>query len=441
MAEPAPRQGHALRVYQILVVLALGWLAGRLPGLLSENDAEREKLSVAMGLEQPAAAAPAMQADSMRIAAEVASRVAAEVADQTIRSLIAAGWSPPVATPAAMVGTMPPPRETVVRIVSEGAPAQAYPPAYAPAYAWSLPPAAPEVSAATPPPPSPPAASAPKATGPGQRAHAVASAGYAALQAGDRRRAAALLGEAARMAPEADGAAQWQADARQLTKRWSVAGYVLSRNGGVSDPLAASPVLGGGQAGAAVGYSFNPMSNTRLSMIGRITAASGANGGLDGETAEAALGLRLQPLRSVPVAIDVERRFALGVYSRNAWAARVSGGGAQEWKVVGKRLRLEGYGEAGIIGFEAEPAYYGGGQLRGATPITTLGNVAIDAGAGAWGGAQRDYGFTVSRLDVGPSAQFQMRPWPFRAQFDYRFRTAGNAEPGSGPVITVAGEF
>jgi hypothetical protein len=430
MAEAGVRQGHALRVYQILFVLALGWLAGRLPGLLAENDVEQLKLSQAMGVEQPYARPPASEVDTARLAADVASRVAAEVADQTISRLIAAGWAPPgaplpVAFPSA-------PRETVVRVVSETAPAQSY--------AWSLPPVAatPEAPVAVAPAAQP---QNPPGNEPAERAHKLATSGYAALQAGDRKQAVALLNAAMRMAPEAPAAAQWQADVRQMTRRWSFGGYVLSRGGGGSDPLAASPVLGGGQAGAAVGYTFNPLSKTRVSLVGRVTAAAGPNGGLDSETTEAALGLRLQPFRSVPVAVDVERRFALGTYSRNAWAARISGGDAKELKVAGKRLRLEGYGEAGVIGFEAEPALYAGGQARGGTPIATFGNVAVNAGAGLWGGAQRDYGVTASRFDLGPSAQFQVKPWPFRAQVDYRFRAAGNALPGSGPVITVAGEF
>lgn len=429
------RQGHALRVYQILFVLALGWLAGRLPGLLDENASERDRLEVAMGVAQPSDRETMTGPDATaRLAADVASQVAAEVADQTIRRLIAAGWAPPAHNvPPAPYPAAPTSRETIVRVVSESAPA--------PLHAWSLPPAAPETKAT----PEAPVATAPAATSAATptetRAHQMATAGYAALQAGDRRQAASLLKAAAQMAPEAEGASQWLADSRQLTKRWSVAGYVLSRGGGIGDPLAASPVLGGGQAGAAVGYTLNPLSNSRVSVIGRITAAAGQNGGLDSETTEGALGLRVQPWRSVPVALDVERRFALGTYSRNAWAARISGGTAQTLKVAGKPLKLEGYGEAGVIGFEAEPAFYGGAQARGATPITRFGNVDIDAGAGAWGGAQRDYGVTASRLDLGPSAQFHMKPWPFRAQVDYRFRVAGNALPGSGPVITVAGEF
>lgn len=436
MADGVPRQGYALRVYQILFVLALGWLAGRLPGLVAENDAEKDKLAAAFGVEQPYDLQRAPAGDeTARLAADVASRVAAEVADQTLRRLIAAGWAPPAGSAMAPVSPVHAaiPRETVVRVISETAPSP---------LAWNLPPSAPSLAlvpetqvAAQP------AAVVARPSSIEGRAHEVATRGYAALKAGDRRQAATLLAQAAGMAPDAAAAPQWVADARQLTKRWSIAGYVLSRGGGIGDPLAASPVLGGGQAGAAAGYTFNPLSNTPVSLVGRVTAAAGPGGGLDGETTEAALGLRVQPLRSIPVAVDVERRFALGLYSRNAWAARVSGGGGQSLKVAGKKLRLEGYGEAGVIGFEQEPALYGGAQLRGATPLATFSNVAVDAGGGAWGGAQRDYGFTASRFDIGPSAQFHTKPWPFRAQVDYRFRVAGNAVPGSGPVITLAGEF
>ncbi|MCG2842420.1 hypothetical protein L6Q21_15690 [Sandaracinobacter sp. RS1-74] len=430
MAETPVRQGYALRVYQILLVLALGWLAGRWPDLVAENARERAMLEQAIGLERPAFASSPPQDETVLLAADVAARVAAQVADETIQRLIAAGWGPREAGPLPVVAQAGPPRETVVRVVSEAAPA---------APMWSLPLAAPAPEARAV--PVPPAPAPPPVDAAGARAHVVATNGYAALQAGDRRRAVALLTEAVRIAPDAPGATQWAADARQLTRRWSVAGYVLSRGGGVGDPLAASPVLGGGQAGAAVGYTLNPLGEARVTLMGRLSAAAGPNGGLDGETAEAALGVRVQPFRRVPVAVDVERRFALGTYSRDAWAARLSGGASGEAKLAGRRLMLEGYGEAGVIGFDEEPALYAGAQLRGATPVMALGKVAMNAGGGVWGAAQRDYGLTVSRLDVGPSAQFQVQPWPFRAQLDYRFRAAGNALPGSGPVVTVAGEF
>ncbi len=454
MAEKAHRQGSALRIYQIAAILALGWLAGRLPGLLSANEQEQQQLRAAVGKDAASSAvSAAAAAPGADLAAEVAARVAAQVAEQTVSRLIAAGWGPGWGAGGAALTGAPAARETVVRVVTEAAPPAMHSSMAAPMPpAWAIAPSAPAapagesaLSAAGPPiePGAGPEANSEAGSEAGSgaaRAHRLATAGYQALRAGDRRQAVALLGEAARLAPEAEGAAQWRADSAQLTKRWSIAGYILSRSGGANDPLAASPVLGGGQAGVAAGYVLNPLAATRLSVVGRVSAASRANGGLDQETAEAALGLRLQPFRNVPLAIDAERRFALGLVARNGWAARLSGGGSAEAGLAGRPFRIDGYGEAGVIGFR-QTALYAGGQLRAGTPLLSLGQVTIDGGAGLWGAAQRDYGRTVSRLDVGPSAQFRIQPWPFRAQVDYRLRAAGNALPKSGPVITVSGEF
>lgn len=443
MSEPGRHAGSALRIYQITAILALGWLAGRLPDLWSANEVKQQQLRATLS---PLGADPAYAAvpTDATLAADMAARVAAQVAEQTISRLIAAGWGPalPGGSFEQRAGVA---RETVVRAVTEVAPSPAQP-AF---QGWSIAPAAAPATSdyILSPVPAEPAAMAQAPTpvptiNPGaQHAHQLATDGYAALQAGDRRKAASLLQQAVETAPNAQGAPQWRADAAQLTRRWSIAGYMLSRSGsGANDPLAASPVLGGGQAGVAAGYTLNPLADARVSVIGRATAASKSNGALDNETAEAALGLRLQPFRGVPFAIDAERRFALGWVARNGWAARISGGTTEDVRLGGRVVRVEAYGEAGAIGFK-DTAIYAGGQMRGGTPVLTLGKIAMDGGAGVWGATQKDYGRTVSRLDVGPSAQFRIEPWPFRAQVDYRFRTAGKALPDSGPVITVSGEF
>ncbi|WP_199553403.1 hypothetical protein [Sandaracinobacteroides hominis] len=428
------RSGRALRVYQILLVLAAGWAVGRLPGWMAETEAEKARLQSAIGLEgvpESGARASVPSDDNVRLAAEVAARVAAGVAEETVARLIAAGWGPRGAEPATIRIEQVPgrPQESVVRVVTEQAP----PPMLALDYRLPAGSGAEQVV-------SKPAADAAPAVP--NAAHATATAGYAAIRAGDLREGVRLLKSAQAMAPGAPEAAAWEADVKQLTRRWSLAAYTLSRGGGTGDPLAASPILGGGQSGAAIAYLVNPLGKARVSVVGRVTAAARPDGGIDSETTEAALGLRLQPFRSLPVAVDVERRFALGVYSRNAWAARVSGGTQGRAKAFGVPLKLEGYGEAGVVeGFTSQPDVYGGAQARGAAPLFRMGRVDIDGGAGVWGGVQRSYGVTASRLDLGPSARFQISPWPFTAQVDYRWRAAGNALPGSGPVITVAGEF
>lgn len=432
MVEGRARSGRALRVYQILLVLAAGWAAGRFPIWMAETQAEKARLQSAMGLGGEARAGTPSDA-STRLAAEVAARVAAGVAEETVARLIAAGWAPRAGftEPQTIRIEQVPgrPQENVVRVVTEQSP----PPVLALEYRLPVGNGAEQLVSK---PVVDAAAAVPNA------AHATATAGYAAIRAGEVREGVRLLRAAQAMAPAAPEAAAWEADVKQLTRRWSLAAYTLSRGGGTGDPLAASPVLGGGQSGAAVAYVLNPLGQTRVSVVGRVAAAAGPNGGLDNETTEAALGLRLQPFRKVPVAVDVERRFALGIYSRNAWAARVSGGTQGKLRVLGVPLKLEGYGEAGAVeGFTGRPDIYGGAQARGAAPLFRMGRVDIDGGAGVWGAGQRNYGLTASRLDLGPSARFNISPWPFSAQVDYRWRVAGNALPGSGPVITVAGEF
>lgn len=433
MAEAVAR-GRALRAYQWLLLLGAGFLLGRVPALLAEAGREEAALSGALApaslpaarAETPAAGAPA--ADLERVAAEVAARVAADVADRTVARLVAMGWGPREAGTQRIVieHRLPrsaPPAEAVVRIVQAD-------PANGP---QPLPPAD-EPGARTA------AAAAPGAAA-GRQAHALATEGYAAIGDGDRRTAAERLAAAIALAPDAPEAGAWRADLRQLTRRWTVSGYSLSRGAGGSDPLAATPVLGAGQAGASIAYALDPLARRPVSVVARVVAAAGPDGGLDPDTGEAALGLRVKPLPGLPVALDVERRFALGALSRNAWAARMSGGDRADVTLAGRRAIVEGYGEGGVVDGRGTVDLYAGGQLRAGVPLFDLGRVTLDAGGGAWGAAQRSGGVTVARLDLGPSVRFGVRPWPFSAQLDWRGRVAGTARPGSGPALTVSGQF
>jgi hypothetical protein len=436
------RNGRALRVYQIVLVLLVGWAAGRLPGWLDDGAAESRRMESALGL-AGAAPAAATDVDTARLAAEVAARVAAQVADETIARLVAAGWAPGGGRGA----ELPPqriiletrggaPQESVVRVVTEAAQPSLLNVRY------DLPGGSAAAAYSTVAPAMSPSAAAPAQPSPtSTKAHAAATAGYAAIRAGDLQEGVRLLKAAQAMDPDAPEAAAWGADVKQLTRRWSVGAYALSR-AGTGEALAASPVLGGGQIGAAIAWRVNPLGKQRISIVGRFTAAAGPEGGIDSETGEAALGLRYEPFRSVPLAVDVERRFALGVFARDAWAARVSGGAQGKVGAFGRQLALEGYGEAGVVeGFTSTPDVYAGAQMRGAVPLFQVGRTRFDGGAGLWGAVQRSFDVTASRLDVGPSARIKVEPWPFHAQIDYRARVAGNALPGSGPVLTVAGEF
>ena len=58
------------------------------------------------------------------------------------------------------------------------------------------------------------------------------------------------------------------------------------------------------------------------------------------------------------------------------------------------------------------------------------------AGFGVWGAAQPG----VARLDAGPRVTMKVRD-NVNLHLDYRYKLVGNAQPGSGPVLTLAGDF
>ena len=82
------------------------------------------------------------------------------------------------------------------------------------------------------------------------------------------------------------------------------------------------------------------------------------------------------------------------------------------------------------------------GQSVNALLIVALGGVVgllsgmFGVGGGVWGGMQPG----LSRLDVGPRVSMRLRRG-MRVHLDYRYKALGNAQPGSGAVVTLAGDF
>jgi hypothetical protein len=186
--------------------------------------------------------------------------------------------------------------------------------------------------------------------------------------------------------------------------------------------ISGTGTLGGSQAGARLLYRFNPHLAASLRTSAPINSRRGG---------EAALGVRYQPFLSIPVAITAERRKAFGQYGtgRNAFAAFVEGG------LYGQRLplnsSLDTYLQAGIVGAKSRD-WFVDGQAAVTRPVYKN----FSAGFGVWGGAQPG----LSRLDVGPRLSLRVGS-RMRVHADYRHKLVGNAEPGSGGVVTVAGDF
>ncbi len=98
----------------------------------------------------------------------------------------------------------------------------------------------------------------------------------------------------------------------------------------------------------------------------------------------------------------------------------------------------EVYLQGGYVGGRFATAFVDG-QARVERPLARVGETELRAGAGAWGGAQKG----AARLDVGPTAAlaFNLGEARGRLSADYRFRITGDAQPASGPALTISAGF
>ena len=208
-------------------------------------------------------------------------------------------------------------------------------------------------------------------------------------------------------------------------RRWSLSAWSFVRRGR-GQPLAGGGLLGGSQAGARFTYRLNADPRRPISLSARLSAPLGNKSG-----AEAALGIEWRPSRRVPVQFLAERRQAIGREGRSAFGLTVHGGVSD---ASAGPFRIDAYGQAGLVGARSRDAF-ADGSMRLSIPLGTR----VRIGAGAWAAAQPG----VARVDLGPQAAIRAtlagRPVTFAA--DWRLRVAGEAEPGSGPTLTVATEF
>ena len=202
--------------------------------------------------------------------------------------------------------------------------------------------------------------------------------------------------------------------------RLSLTGWAMMRNEAGPDSLANRGTLGGSEAGARLMWRFTPNLAASLRASAPVNSQRGA---------EAALGIRYQPFQAWPVAVTLERRHGFRDYGRNAFALFAEGG------VYGRPMpwqsTLDGYFQAGVVDFN-NPDWFVDGQVAVSRPLWRN----LSGGLGVWGGAQPG----LNRLDVGPRLSLRMGRG-MRAHLDYRLNVVGNAAPGSGAVVTLAGDF
>lgn len=216
-------------------------------------------------------------------------------------------------------------------------------------------------------------------------------------------------------------------------RRWSGDAWVLMRSGGGT--LGAGPgaaVYGGNQVGGVLRYRLAPDNPRGPTAYLRVSAALNGSG-----EREAALGLSVRPIATVPVIVAAEGR--IGQFARRTLVrpAVMAVTELPPAALPGK-VRAEFYAQAGYVG-GAGATPFADGQLRIDRRIVQAGGIEVRAGAGAWGGAQRG----AARFDVGPSVMIGASRGAASARLalDWRFRTAGAAQPTSGPALTVSAGF
>lgn len=258
----------------------------------------------------------------------------------------------------------------------------------------------------------------------------LATAAYARLAAGDRRAADRGFAGAIAMASADDPLRHnWVRERQRLNRHWSGDAWTLFRDAG-SSAAAASPVLGGGQSGASLAYAFDPLARRPLALLGRLYAAHDSRSRIDGETAQAAIGVRWQAAPGISLA--AERLLAIGNATASDWNLRLAAGGERRQG----RVALAGYGEAGVRG---NGDAYAGGQASAMAEIARARRLVFSAGPGVWGSVQTADA-PISRLDIGIGATARL-PAGVAIAADWRWRIAGNADPDSGPAVTVSVAF
>lgn len=217
--------------------------------------------------------------------------------------------------------------------------------------------------------------------------------------------------------------------------RWSMDLWALWRDDTTTPITSGRSSYGRSQAGAVLRYRLGNSARTPDLYL-RATRALDAGMGREGES-EAAMGASVRPLANVPVRLAAEARVSetdSGTQLRGAAYA------VTELPPVSLPAGLTGeaYLQGGYVtGTFATP--FVDGQALVSREILRTGDLGLSVGAGAWGGAQED----AQRLDVGPSAglNFRLARARGRISADYRIRVAGDAEPSSGPALTVTAGF
>lgn len=208
--------------------------------------------------------------------------------------------------------------------------------------------------------------------------------------------------------------------------------YSFVRARGSSGAPLGSGQYGGSQSGIVATYALSRFGDTDKAKLALLLRGAIAHDNI--AEREVAAGLRWHPLQGMPFSLTAERRFR---HARSdAFAAYVAGG-VSEFRLP-LDFRLDAYAQAGFVTRKDGGAFFDA-SARAERGIADVGGVPIRAGAGLWAGGQEH----VFRIDAGPtiSGQIPIADTRLRLSADWRFRIAGDAQPASGPALTLSTAF
>jgi len=218
-------------------------------------------------------------------------------------------------------------------------------------------------------------------------------------------------------------------------RRWSMDAWLLHRRGGngaLANGLQPA-TYGASQFGSVLRYRLAKHSGLRPTAY--LWTTSALNGS---QEKEAAVGLSARPLSGVPVAVAAEMRATSRPGSSSFRPAVLAWTEIPPFRMP-MGARGEFYAQGGYVAGKHKTAF-ADGQLRVDRDVAWLGRTELRAGGGAWAGIQKG----ASRVDAGPGATVAMpisKSASARLAVDWRFRLAGNAEPKSGPAVTLSAGF
>lgn len=199
----------------------------------------------------------------------------------------------------------------------------------------------------------------------------------------------------------------------------------------VSSPNIANSQYGGSQVGAILSYRILDEFERHASLYGRISTALSPL-----EQGEIAVGARVKPIASLPLAIHAEHRRSITSEKSAATAIYLVGGFTSDQIING--VVLESYVQTGLV-LAASDTFFYDASATFKKPTLNIGDSSLSAGVGVWAGGQD----RVSRLDVGPrlSWNIPVKGKDPQISLDWRFRINGQAEPGSGLAVTLSTAF